>query len=159
MDGYKTNTDATQCEKVEAQKTVSAEVQTSTATTQAVMGAGAAVGGAASMLSMSSPQAVWMMVNQFQLLMLLPLTEAFLPEDIIDYFTGMSFTNFNFNFLKLEKLPTFGSLYELFGFDEEDEYLKDLGIQYKSTLLNNISLLLIIFGLVSLHLIILAVYR
>jgi len=100
---------------------------------------------------MSSPQALWIMVNQFQLLMLLPLTDVFVPKDIEDYFTGMSFLSFDFNFIPFSATPLLNSMFSYFGFEQEDEYLKEIGIEYGSSILNQSSLVFMILLLMLLH--------
>ena len=74
-------------------------------TTQALMGAAVTMSVVLSMLGVSSPQAVWTMVNHFQLLLLMPMTGAYFPSEIIEYLTGMSISMFNFYFIPFPGLP------------------------------------------------------
>ena len=118
------------------------------------------VGSAAfvSLLTMSSPQSMWFMVNQFQLLVLLPLTGAFIPQDLVDFFSGMSFVNFNFDFIPVVEVPPFSYLKERLGFDHSDSYLKDLGVNSGSTLVNTLSLIFMLFVYTIFHLLTLIYY-
>jgi hypothetical protein len=123
------------------------------------MGAGVAIGGVVSLLSMSSPQAIWIMVNQFQLLMLLPLTDVYMPKEIEDYLSGMSFTSFNFDFLPLSSIPKFKGIFEYFGFEQNDQYLQGMGIEYGSAFLNQISLFAMMCAFLLIHSIIMLLYN
>lgn len=53
---------------------------------------------------MSNPSGLWLIFNQFQTLLLLLITGAYIPKDIIDYLLGMEFTLFNFEFLGLNRI-------------------------------------------------------
>lgn len=46
-----------------------------------------------SLMTQSSPQAIWILISHFQLLLLMPLTDAYFPPEVIDYLAGLSFTN------------------------------------------------------------------
>ena len=81
------------------------------------------------------------MINQYQLLLLMPLTGAYFPKDIIDYFKGMSFTSLNLNFVPLPKVPLLKYAYEYFGFEQENEYFIKIDIEYGSTFLNNFQMI------------------
>jgi hypothetical protein len=118
-----------------------------------IMAASAMVGALVSALRLSSPQSLYFIVNQLQLLMLLPLTGAFIPKDIIDFFVGMSFSNFNFDFIPVDKIPIFSHIFEKLGYDHDSEYLKDIGVESGSTLVNNLSLIFIYILLAFCHLI------
>ena len=64
-----------------------------------------------SIINMTSPAGIWPIINLFQMLMLLILTGAFIPEMIKSYLIGMNFVLFNFNFIPLYKVPIFSDLY------------------------------------------------
>ena len=128
------------------------EVKANTYSTQAVMAVGVAFWSVSSFMSFSSPQAIWMIANQFQLMLLLPLTGAFIPEDVVNYFTGGSFTNFNFDFIPTIKSPVGISLKDFFGDSLNSDSLANLGATYKWWLLNHISLITMIIVWVTLHL-------
>ena len=136
-----------------------AAVTASTAISQSAVGVGVAASTAVSVLSMSSPQAVWIMGNQFQLLMLLPLTEVFVPKDIEDYFTGMSFLSFDLSFIPFSATPLINSVFSYFEFEQEDEYLQEIGMQYGSSILNQFSMIFMISLLMILHVTVILSYR
>jgi hypothetical protein len=119
--------------------------------TQSVMAAVFVTGVALSVLSMSSPQSIWFIINQLQLLMLLPLTGAFIPQDVVDYFKAMSFSNFDFDFLSVDKIPVFSHISGVFGYDHDSEYLRDIDVESGSTLVNILGLIFIYMLLVLCH--------
>lgn len=88
----------------------SSEVQTAQTVTQGVLAAGVLASVVAAGMSMSSPQGAFSIVNQFQLLILIPLAGTYLPEDVIAFITGMDFTMFSFDFIPFEDIPMIHSL-------------------------------------------------
>ena len=119
------------------------------------MGFSVAMSGGASMLSSSSPQTIWASINQFQLLLLLPLTGAFMDPEVVKYFQKLSFVSFNFNFIPIKKLPFVTWLHDTIGYNQENEYFENIGISNGSTLINILSLTLVIWLLILCHLLIL----
>lgn len=81
------------------------------------------------------------MINQLQLMMLLPLTGAFIPEEIIDYLAGMDFFLIDFSFIPVKKLPFFTAVVSKFDTEQSNGYLDSIGLNSGSTLVNNLSLL------------------
>jgi hypothetical protein len=140
-----TSSDTTSSETTE-------EVKGITYATISIMAVSAMAGALVSVLRLSSPQSFYFIVNQLQLLMLLPLTGAFIPKDIIDFLVGMSFSNFNFDFISVDKIPIFSHISEKLGHDHDNEYLKDIGVESGSTLVNNLSLIFIYILLAFCHL-------
>ena len=139
-------------EVVPKSSTEKSEVETSvvasTYVTTTLMAAGAVAGVASSAVNVSNFQSIWMIVNQFQLLLLIPLTGAYLPQKIIDYLVGMKFVMLNFSFIPLNKSSAFQRVYDIFGFEQQNEYLKEIDAKYGSTLLNILPFLLIILLLI-----------
>ena len=144
-EGYQLSSDSSSC--LALPEETSTVMKANTVTTQALAGAAVALGGTISVLSVSSPQAVWMMVRQFQLLMLMPLTGAFFPSSIIQYLTGMSFMNFDFDFIPFPEIPFLDMLYDYFDFEHGHEYLKDIGVESGSSLLNSMGF----FTMIAVH--------
>ena len=101
--------------------TINDDVKVASYLTQALIALCAILWITTSILNLSSPQALWMIANQFQLMLLLPLTGAFIPEDVVYYFTGEGFLNFNFNFI-----PTIDSP---IGVESKDYFGGDLKLQ------------------------------
>ena len=62
-----------QCEVKKKDNVVSTEVKSATKAAQAIAGSGAAAGTAVAFINMSSPVAIWAILNQMQLFLLLTL--------------------------------------------------------------------------------------
>lgn len=73
--------------------------------------------------SLSSPQGSWSMVNQFQIMMLMPLTGAFFPSDVILFLTGMDFSYINLGFIPIPEIPGIDEFCNLFDYEQKDKYL------------------------------------
>lgn len=104
--------------------------------TQALFALGLLIIIPAIILSSTSPQSIWLMVGQFQLLMLLPMTGAYMPDDIVQYWAGMDFTLVSMSFLSLSNIPGFAQFIDVFGFDQEDWYLRKIDIESGNTFVN-----------------------
>lgn len=113
------------------------------------MGATFAATSAVSLMNLSSPQGLWIMVKQTQLLMLLSLTGAYIPKDITDSLEGMSFVNFNF--FSLSSIPVISWLYEHVDFEQANASLNAISLEHGSTLLNILPILLTVLGFGALH--------
>ena len=61
-----------------------------------------------SIFNISSPQGIWLIINQFQLYLLLFLTNAYLPPDIHEYLKGFEILLFAFKFININNLSIFG---------------------------------------------------
>jgi hypothetical protein len=118
---------ASSCE-VEVEEEVEEEGDNDDTTEVASADAGAAVAatqGAVALgiaTSISSPQGAWSMVNQFQVLMLMPLTGAYFPPKVISFLTGMRISLFSFNIIPLKSVPGLNYILNLVDFEQKDEY-------------------------------------
>jgi hypothetical protein len=127
--------------------------------TQAIVAIGVALGVGAATLSMSSPQGAFSMLNHIQLFILLPMIGAYLPKTVIDLITGMSFAMFSFSFIPFEKIPMIDSLFNVFDYDQSDDYFDNIGLTSGSAFLNHIALLIIVGVFILFHLSILPCYK
>ena len=116
------------------------------------------IAAAVSLMNMSSPIGVWSIINQFQMLMLLILTDAFIPETVRQYLSGMDFVSLNFDFIPFIKVPLISELYLWMKFEQNNDNLEDIGVDDGSTVVNNISFLVILLIFVTLHLPIALIY-
>ena len=62
--------------------------------------------------------------------MLLPLTKAYIPDDIINFSAGVSFVNFNFNFIPTINSPVGTGLSSVLDNSNNLDYLANLGAPY-----------------------------
>ena len=118
-----------------------------------LVGAGisSALVGALSIMNYSSPQGIWMVINHFQLLVLLLLTEAYFPADISNFFAGVKLFNFSLNFIPVVELNFFNNIYNLLNFEIAMTYLDTIGLYSGSVLLNNMNFFLFLFIVIFLH--------
>ena len=120
---------------------------------KSIVGATIAIIGIASIFNLSSPQDIWSIVNQFQVFMFLLLTGVYFPKDITDLLNGNSIFMFSFSFIGIINLRGFYSIKQQIDFDWDDENLKYIGFNSGSTLINNLSLLILFILIVCIHLI------
>ncbi|CAI2376836.1 unnamed protein product [Moneuplotes crassus] len=109
--------------------------------TQEVLIASQVLLGAGFISSVSSPQGAWSMINQFQILMLMPLTGSFFPSDVIMLLTGMDFTLISFSFIPIPRIPGIREFLDLYDFEQRDEYIYEMDIKSGSTFVNTFNLL------------------
>jgi hypothetical protein len=62
---------------------------TTTTTVNAAIGAVMLISAALAICNISTPQGLWMTMNQFQLILLLLLTNSYISESIVSYLTGL----------------------------------------------------------------------
>ena len=112
-----------------------------------------------SIVNMSSPTGLWLVVNLFQMLMLLILTGAFIPEALRQYLTGMKFALLNFNFIPYIRIPFIYEAHEWIKFEQNSEDMKDVGISDGSTIVNNVSFLTTLLVFIFMHIPIVLIYN
>ena len=138
--------------------TVSSVTEASTVLTVALTSIGMASVIATSIINLTSPQGIWISINKFQLLLLLLLTGAYFPSNIIYYLTGESFSSFSFNFIPVIKSPGPNYLKSWIDFDLNNDYLSDIGLNSGSSVKNHFSLFTTILLLIGLHIIFILVF-
>ncbi|CAI2386961.1 unnamed protein product [Moneuplotes crassus] len=116
---------------------------------QAVSGASAGATVIVSILNLSSIAAIWSIVNQLQLYLLLPLTKTPFPGNVKVMILGNELFQFNFNFIPLKSLPKIPEIMDWLDIEQENIYLETIGIESRTSLLNNFSFaILMVFFLV-----------
>ncbi|CAI2361012.1 unnamed protein product [Moneuplotes crassus] len=104
-DGYKLSQDDKSCDE-ELLPT-----QALATTTTLVIAASASIGAASSIMSSGSgSSSIWAVMNQYQLYLLFPLLQTYLPGDFVFYLTEFELFNFDFKFLEKAKIPGIESL-------------------------------------------------
>ena len=110
-----------------------------------------------SMFSLSSPQGLWISLNQLQLILLLLLTGAYFPQKVIDYLESLKFALMSFTFIKFEDLLMFKDVIGYMTFDLKTPDLKHFDINSGCTFHNSFSFTCIIVLIMMLHLVVLSV--
>jgi hypothetical protein len=121
------------------------------------IGVGASIVSAA--LTTTSPQGAFSMINQFQMLLLLPLIGAYIPLEVIYFIVGMDFALFSFDFIPYTEAPGISHLALFLNVDQRNEYLQTIGFKSESSLMNNMSILFTIILTILLHGVIYLCYR
>ncbi|CAI2374207.1 unnamed protein product [Moneuplotes crassus] len=104
-DGYKLSQDGKSCDE-ELLPTQALAI-----TTTVVIAASASIGAASSIISSGSgSSSIWVVMNQYQLYLLFPLLQTYLPGDFVFYLTEFELFNFDFKFLEKAKIPGIESL-------------------------------------------------
>ena len=124
-----------------------------------IVGVFAATTVMSSMMSVSSSQGLFSLINLFQLYILLPMTGKYLPPKIIAFILGMDFTLFSLDFIPLEDIPYAVNVKEFFDYAQEDEYLNDIGLKSGSSFVNHLRLMGLFTFIFIFHLLIILLKR
>ena len=112
-----------------------------------------------SMWNMSSPQGLWMTMNQFQLILLILLTGAFIPHIVVDYLSSLKASTWSFNFIPFKDIPGFDAFIEWLDTELDLPELDHFGLISGSAFVKNFSLICIIVILIGITLIFLVAYK
>ena len=81
-----------------------------------------------------------------------------MPETVRQYLSNMNIVLFNFNFIPFKKLPLIHDFYLWINFDHYNEDFKEIGVDSGSTVVNNISTIVILILFAIIHMIIALIY-
>ena len=98
------------------------------------------------------------MMNQLQLVILIPMLRTYLPDKIYNYLKSMSTSLFNINFLPTSDSSSFVSFQSLFDYNQQDSYLKLLGLTSGSAFVNILNLSVTVGCVICLHIVILILF-
>jgi len=132
---------------------VSEKVKKMNQATMAASGSASSVALGISLLSLSSPMAVWVLANQFQLFSLFLLTNTGLPQDIIEYIKGNDLFSFSMDFIPFSSSTKTNGVMKNLDKAQKDQSLKNIGLKSQSALINITGLFITMFLLGLLHLI------
>lgn len=102
-----------------------------------VISAGATIG--VSIMNLSSMAAIWSIVNQFQLFLLLLLTKIPFPDDVKAMILGNEFMEFDLSFIPVHKIPYITEFEVLIDEEQPNVYLKTIGVESRTSLKNNLA--------------------
>jgi hypothetical protein len=105
---------------------------------------GGACGGSAlnSLITGGAPMLLWGVMNGLQMLIVLPLTGAFMPDSILEYIYGMDFSLFSFDFIPIKSAVVIEQIDKILHYDQEDEKFNSMGLESTSSLINNLQIML-----------------
>lgn len=123
---------------------MSTEAAASLYTAQTVMGVSIAASVGSAVMALSSPQGAFSIINQFQMTLLIPMIDDYLPADVEKFILGMSFTLFSLDFIPIENIPIVAEIREALDYDQDNSYMKDLGMKSGSAFINQLKLLFVL---------------
>ena len=126
---------------------------------QSVVGAAAGATVVFSMCNLSTPQGVWITMNQFQLILLLLLTNSHIPQSIVDYLSGLKATTWSLNFVPFKDIPGVKTAIDWLDFGLDNNDLKHFGLLSGSTFVNNFSLVWVILMIIVISIIYIQIFR
>lgn len=98
------------------------------------------------------PTALWIVLNQVRIILLLMFIDDYAPTDIKQYMGMMNFAFFNFKFLQTRNAPGIRWCLDWIDYEKSDEKVSYLDLDSKSTIVNCSSIILVLFILISFHL-------
>jgi hypothetical protein len=101
--------------------------------------------------SSSSSSSSFGMVNQLQMIIILPLLGSFVPQKIMDFVKAMSDSLFKMEFLPTNGSSLMDSMNEHFDFFQYNLYLYVLGLESGSAVVNIINLLIVTLFIAVIH--------
>ena len=104
-----------------------------------------------SIMNFSSLAAIWSIVNQLQLFLLLLLTKTPFPDDVKAMILGNEFMQLDMSFLPINKIPKVDEFLEWVSSDQTNVYLKSVGMESETSLKNNINFGFTLLLLISLY--------
>ena len=167
VNGYNISQDSSTVNKIWVKETTSTSNSTTSSTatskasvvTQSVVGAAAGASMIFSFWNLSTPQGLWITMNQFQLILLLLLTNSHIPKSIVDYLSGLKATTWSMNFIPFKDIPGIKWVIDSLDHDLENKSLDYFGIFSGSTFANNLSLIWVILIILVLHLLYLLIFK
>ncbi|CAI2381570.1 unnamed protein product [Moneuplotes crassus] len=114
---------------------------------------------ASSVLSFSSANSIFSMMNSLQLAMLLPLVPHYFSYKVLDFLSGMGFSMLSFDFIKLEDISLIKGIITWITSPQHNEHLENIGMRYASSIINYLSLMVVIILVGIIHLSILLCYK
>ena len=107
--------------------------------------------------SSSSSSNSFGMLNQIQLVILLPLIGAYIPQKIYDYLKSMNTSLFNMNFLPTSNSESTISLKSVFDFKQPNSYLYLLQLNSGSSIVNILNLTTTVGFVIAAHILLLII--
>ena len=95
-----------------------------------------------------SLQSFWTLINDYQLYQMLLLLGVYIPDELVDFFTSFSFSTFSFSFLDPLIPFNLNKVFSDFAIGEVNAMYIKVGINYSSTFLNEIFLILVLLLIV-----------
>ena len=111
-------------------------VETLGTSSKAVTGSTVVTAVVSNMLSSSSLSSIWSMLNQLQLLFLIPLTQIYLPYSVSEFILGNKFAFSPFEFIPVQKIEYLDDLIDWFNYGQSNSFVSKIGFKSISTFVN-----------------------
>mmetsp|Transcript_22258 Transcript_22258/g.25570 ORF Transcript_22258/g.25570 Transcript_22258/m.25570 type:complete len:138 (-) Transcript_22258:786-1199(-) len=105
-----------------------------------------------SLFKLSSYVVAWLISGQLRRLLLLWLTDAYIPVKVKDYILGLEFFSFDLSFMNLKSLGFIKDEFEKLDAPQINIRIDEIGESSLSTFVNNSSLFITIVLIASMHL-------
>ena len=115
--------------------------------------AGITLASLVAVVNLSNPSSIWIVFNQYQLFLLLLITGAYFPDEIVKLLTGMNFTLFSFNFLDPLYENTVTSLKSWNYSSQENTYMEEMGLESNRSFYNVFSLIGVLLWIIFIHMV------
>ena len=102
----------------------------------------------------SSLMSLWSLINQLQMLMLLLLTKIYLPLDVENIIIGNKVALIPFDYIPFKSFSISDIINKIFGFEQIDNNIYEIGLESGSTFINTFSLLCSLAAIIFSHFII-----
>ena len=103
------------------------------------------------MSSAASVQSIWSVVNQYQLMMTFQLVGWYISPEVQDYINEFQFSSFSFSFIPYFNVPYIDKAYNFFWTTQTYSDLKNVGLDWGSTIANEFSLFVNLFWVILLN--------
>ena len=106
----------------------------------------------------STSSAIWMLVNVYQMMLLLPLTGVYIHLYVVEYIKGLDIAILSFSLPNNEDYFIKQRVMKYFEWSQQNDYLYDIGLQSWSTIINISTSLLVVISILVIHLFVLVLY-
>ena len=124
---------------------MSTTIKTVAQATTYIASASVAASACTSIASASSPQSIWSIVNQYQLMMTFQLLGWYISPDVQGYINEFQYSSFSFSFVPYYSVPGLSKVYSFFSTPQSNANLGNVGLDYGSTVANFSSLFVNLF--------------
>lgn len=119
--------------------------------TQVASIGGIVIAAGIALLTMSPPYGVWAIMHQLQMILLILMACSEIPEPILSYMQGQSFSLVNLSTIPSIELPGIEIPVDWMDFEQPIDILAELDIQSRSTFVNHVTFILTVLYMIAAH--------
>ena len=83
------------------------------------------------------------MINQLQLLIMLPILADYFPSQLTQFILDMDFALLSFDFIPISDIPLLDTIADELYVPQSDEFLNEIGLESNSSIFNYLSLIFV----------------